>query len=78
MKIILQPTILEWAGDRAMLTKAELAQKLGAKEEQVGQWEQDGTLTYRRAEKLAKVAHLPFGSLFLSKPPVEKLPVALL
>lgn len=76
MKVTVQPRILEWARDRAGLSEEVLAKKLGAKEAQVEQWEVDGTLTYKRAEKLAKVAHIPFGYLFLSEPPEEKLPVA--
>jgi Zn-dependent peptidase ImmA (M78 family)/transcriptional regulator with XRE-family HTH domain len=76
MKITLQPAILEWARERAGLSEVALAKKLTAKPEQVEKWEEDGNLTYKRAEKLAKVTHTPFGYLFLSAPPEEKLPVA--
>jgi len=76
MKITLQPAILEWARERAGLSEVALAKKLTTKPEQVEKWEEDGNLTYKRAEKLAKVTHTPFGYLFLSKPPEEKLPVA--
>ncbi len=76
MKITLQPAILEWARERAGLSEIALAKKLTAKPEQVEKWEEDGNLTYKRAEKLAKVTHTPFGYLFLSEPPKEKLPVA--
>lgn len=76
MKISLQPAVLEWARQRAGLSGEELAKKLTAKPEQVKKWENDGNLTYKRAEKLAKVTHTPFGYLFLSVPPEEKLPVA--
>lgn len=76
MKITLQPVVLQWARQRARLTQAELAKKLTAKEEQVEAWERDGTLTYKRAEKLAEKTHIPFGYLFLTEPPEEKLPVA--
>lgn len=76
MKITLQPAILEWARERAGLSEIALAKKLTAKPEQVERWEEDGHLTYKRAEKLAKVTHTPFGYLFLNSPPEEKLPVA--
>lgn len=76
MRITLQPAILEWARERAGFSEAALAKKLTAKPEQVERWEEDGNLTYKRAEKLAKVTHTPFGYLFLSEPPEEKLPVA--
>ncbi len=75
MKVTVQPRVLEWARQRAALTEGELAKKLGAKEEQIEQWEDDGTLTYKRIEKLAKATRVPFGYLFLSEPPKEKLPV---
>lgn len=76
MKITVQPELLAWARDRVGLSEEVLAKKLGAKPEQVTRWEDDGELTYKRAEKLAKVSHIPFGYLFLSEPPEEKLPVA--
>ncbi|MCH6259280.1 ImmA/IrrE family metallo-endopeptidase [Puniceicoccaceae bacterium K14] len=75
MKITLQPDLLRWARERAGLSEAVLAKKLSAKEEQVKQWEQDGTLTQKRAEKLAHVTHTPYGYLFLPTPPLEELPV---
>lgn len=75
MKVSVQPRVLEWARQRASLDEAALAKKLGAKEEQVERWEDDGVLTYKRLEKLAQVTHVPFGYLFLEEPPAEKLPV---
>lgn len=75
MKITLQPNVLKWARERAGLSLTALAKKLGAKEEQAIQWEVDGTLTQRRAEKLAHVTHTPYGYLFLPEPPLESLPV---
>lgn len=44
--------------------------------DRVTQWERDGVITYKRAEKLAEKTHTPFGYLFLPEPPEEKLPVA--
>lgn len=43
------------------LSEEILAEKLGAKPEQVARWEDDGELTYKRAVKLAKVTRIPFG-----------------
>ncbi len=76
MKITVQPELLAWARDRVGLSEELLAKKLGAKPAQVVRWEDDGELTYKRAEKLAKVTRIPFGYLFLPEPPDEKLPVA--
>jgi Zn-dependent peptidase ImmA (M78 family) len=53
----------------------ELAEKIGAKPDQVREWEQTGTLSFSRAEKLARVTYTPFGYLYLEAPPEEKLPV---
>lgn len=76
MKVVLQPTVLQWARNRVGLSEAELAKKLGAKEDKVTEWEQSGEITYKRAEKLAQKTHTPFSLLFLEEPPVETLPVA--
>lgn len=76
MNISLQPIVLRWARERAGLDAAALAKKLSTTEEKVLQWEQDGTLTYKRAEKLAEKTHTPFGYLFLEEPPLEQLPIS--
>ncbi len=75
MDISLQPAVLQWARDRAGLSKAELAEKLGLKEDKIAAWERSGEITLARAEKLANVTHTPFGYLFLAEPLVEQLPI---
>ena len=75
MKVTLVPQVLRWARERAGLGVRELAEKIGAKPEQVREWEQTGTLSFSRAEKLARVTYTPFGYLYLETPPEEKLPV---
>lgn len=76
MKVTLQPTVLKWARERVELDAAALAKKLSTTEEKVFAWEEDGVLTYKRAEKLAEKTHTPFGYLFLEEPPVESLPIS--
>lgn len=76
MNIHVQPEILHWARVRAGLDEATLAKKLGTKPDRVEEWEREGHLTWKKAEKLAHVTHIPFGYLFLAEPPVEALPVA--
>lgn len=79
MNVTLQPKVLEWARRRAGLSEALLGKRLGIKMNPAGrvsQWERDGIITYKRAEKLAEKTHTPFGYLFLPEPPEEKLPVA--
>ena len=75
MKVTLVPQVLRWARERAGLSVRELAEKIGAKPEQVREWEQTGQLSFSRAEKLARVTHTPFGYLYLETPPEEKLPI---
>lgn len=76
MNVTLQPTVLQWARRRAGLTEEDLGRKLATDGGRVTQWELDGVITYKRAEKLAEKTHIPFGYLFLPQPPEEKLPVA--
>jgi Zn-dependent peptidase ImmA (M78 family) len=49
---------------------------MGVKEERVSKWEQDGQLTMKQAEKLAKTTNTAIGYLFLSEPPREQLPIS--
>lgn len=79
MNVTLQPKVLQWARRRAGLSETSLGRKLGITvdpADRVAQWERDGVITYKRAEKLAEKTHTPFGYLFLPEPPEEKLPVA--
>lgn len=79
MNVTLQPKVLQWARLRAGLSETALGKKLGITADpadRVTQWERDGVITYKRAEKLAEKTHTPFGYLFLPEPPEEKLPVA--
>jgi Zn-dependent peptidase ImmA (M78 family) len=76
MNISVQPAILQWSRERAGLNIAAMAKKLTTKPEQVRLWEEKGQLPWKKAEKLAKVTHIPFGYLFLQEPPVETLPIA--
>lgn len=79
MNVQLQPEVLQWARHRSGLDEAALGKKLGITAnpaDRVSQWERDGRITFKRAEKLAEKTHLPFGYLFLPEPPEEKLPVA--
>lgn len=75
MTIELQPRLLQWARQRAGLSVEELAGKTGTEPDRVSEWEQDGRLTFKQAEKVAKATHTPFGYLFLETPPEERLPI---
>lgn len=75
MNIRLQPTILLWARERSGLSVEALAKKLQVKPEKVVDWEEKGELSFKQAEKLALVTHIPFGYLYLLEPPQESLPI---
>jgi len=76
MNVTLQPKLLHWARERAGLDVDVLAKKLATKAERVTEWERTGEISWKKAEKLAHVTHVPFGYLFLEEPPEEALPVA--
>jgi Zn-dependent peptidase ImmA (M78 family)/transcriptional regulator with XRE-family HTH domain len=68
--------VLHWARERARLTVDQLAHSAHVKPEQVSAWEEEGTFpTFRQAQALASATRIPFGFLFLPKPPEEKLPL---
>jgi Zn-dependent peptidase ImmA (M78 family) len=76
MKTTLNPNVLKWARKRAALSEADLAQKIGLKEQSVVEkWERTGEIDFGKVEKLAHVTHTPIGYLFLPQPPQERLPI---
>ncbi|MDI6696362.1 MAG: XRE family transcriptional regulator [Anaerolineales bacterium] len=75
----INPAILRWARDRLQLTEEEVARKVGLKDkpERLQAWEKGEELpTFRQAQELARALHIPFGYLFLSRPPLTTLPIA--
>ncbi|MGD1931725.1 MAG: ImmA/IrrE family metallo-endopeptidase [Leptolyngbyaceae cyanobacterium] len=75
MKISLQPILLRWARERAGLSVDALAKKMSVKPERVTDWEGNGELTFKQAEKLANITYTPFGYLYLPEPPQETLSI---
>ncbi len=73
---LVTPQLIRWARERYSLTKDAAAQKIDVKVDTLDAWEK-GTAypTLRQAQKLAHRFHVPFGFLFLSSPPIEKLPL---
>lgn len=56
--------------------KGGLASKLNVPDEKVLAWESGKVRpTFKQAEKIANVTHVPFGMLFLDSPPHEELPI---
>jgi Zn-dependent peptidase ImmA (M78 family) len=72
----INPALLGWARGRAQLSEIVLADKLGISEKKLKAWE-DGEkpMTFRQAQSFADKTHIPFGYLFLPKPPEESLPL---
>lgn len=75
MQVALVPQILQWARERAGLTQDDLARKVGVKAERVQEWEDTGRLAFGQVQKLAKATYTPFGQLYLSAPPEDRLPI---
>jgi Zn-dependent peptidase ImmA (M78 family)/DNA-binding XRE family transcriptional regulator len=68
--------MIRWARERASLGIDTLARKIPTKPERLLSWERgEARPTFKQAEKLAHVARVPFGYLFLQAPPEERLPI---
>ena len=76
VRIILQPTVLRWARERANLSQEILAKRLAVKPERIADWERTGSISMRQADKLRPKTYTPLGYLYLPEPPDESLPVA--
>jgi Zn-dependent peptidase ImmA (M78 family)/transcriptional regulator with XRE-family HTH domain len=70
------PEVLRWARERGGLTTGHAAKRIKTTKERVEAWEA-GTArpTFDQARRLADALHVPFGYLYLSRPPVEALPL---
>jgi Zn-dependent peptidase ImmA (M78 family) len=72
----IQPDLLRWAIERSSLPVDAVAQGAHVKPEQVKSWQNGlGWPTFSQAQNLAHALHIPFGYLFLSTVPDEKLPI---
>ena len=74
-KISLQPGVLQWARERARVSRDELARKMQVGVDRVVEWEETGKISVAQADRLAERTHTPLGFLYLSKPPEDKLPI---
>jgi Zn-dependent peptidase ImmA (M78 family) len=70
----ISPQILDWAIKRSDSSIAAIASKLNLKQEKVAEWiAGSASPTFRQAEVLAASLRIPFGYLFLSRPPAREL-----
>jgi len=72
----INPNILSWARERAQLSLLQLAAKLQVDEVKLEAWESgEKPPTFKQAQNFAIKTHIPFGFLFLNRPPEELLPL---
>ena len=70
----INPDIVNWARNRSQLSLSGLAAKLHITEEKLEGWEQgNASPAFNQAKNIAKKTHIPFGYLFLQKPPEERI-----
>ncbi len=67
------PHVLSWARERAQFSTDDAAKKVKVRPEQFLAWEEGKKRpTFRQAQILAKVFHVPFGYFFLPTPPKQE------
>ncbi len=68
--------MLRWAMQRADVSPSELADAMKRSREQIREWMDDESKpTFRQGQDLARRLHVPFGFLFLDRPPGDDLPI---
>ncbi len=73
IRVPVNPEIVCWARERAGVAQEDLAVKF----KKLPEWESGAVQpTLKQMEAFARVVHVPFGYLFLSEPPDERLPIA--
>jgi len=71
-RVAIKPELLRWAYERAGYAVADLEHKFP----RLPAWERgEEQPTLKQVEAFAKTTHAPIGYLFLSEPPVEKVPI---
>jgi Zn-dependent peptidase ImmA (M78 family)/DNA-binding XRE family transcriptional regulator len=70
------PQVAKWARERAQMSVEQLARDLKVDSRTLAAWETGQQLPpFRGAERLADKLRIPFGYLFLSKPPSDDFPL---
>src|SRR5216684_9300805 len=74
MHAFINPEVVRWARERARASLGKVAGTLDT--QQLALWEKGESFpTMRQAQQLARTLSIPFGYLFLSAPPKERIPV---
>ena len=72
MRVEVKPAMLRWARERAAMDAESLARRFP----KLAEWESEEVKpTLKQLEDFARATHAPIGFLFLSEPPVEKIPI---
>ena len=72
-RVPVNPELLRWARERAGMAQEDLQ----AKFKKLPEWEAGQTRpTLKQLEAFSRAVHVPFGYLFLSEPPYERLPIS--
>ena len=72
-RVSIDPVLICWARERAGFAREDLVTKF----KKLPEWESgDIQPTLKQLEAFARAVHVPFGYLFLSEPPDERLPIA--
>ncbi len=73
-KALINGDIIRWARERASLPPEILAARAGQKVERILAWEAGvDRPTFKQAQTLASITHIPFGYLFLEQRPADEL-----
>ncbi|MBI4296589.1 MAG: ImmA/IrrE family metallo-endopeptidase [Chloroflexi bacterium] len=73
---LVTPQLLKWARERRHFSVHTAANKVNVEPHKLDAWEKGQERpTLRQAQSLAQTLNVPFGYLFLSIPPIEKLPL---
>lgn len=70
------PEVARWARERSGVSEAALASALHVSPEHVASWERGEAFPpFPKAQDLARKLRVPFGFLFLSRPPADETPI---
>ena len=73
IRVSVNPELIRWARERADTAQEDLVPKF----KKLAGWESGQVRpTLKQLESFAKAVHVPFGYLFLSEPPEERLPIS--
>ncbi len=76
MEAIISPQILKWAIRRKDISEFDLAHKVKVKPQQIQDWGDGFSYpTFNQAKQIARNLNIPFGCLFMSGIPDDKIPI---